>query len=135
MKQISLLLGSIKCCIFLSFITFWSCDTLDGNKLSIEPLQIANRTDTALMNNNLNTYKLEAFLLSGYYNSPVVEAEIDSFVCIRKDSFINNFVQYTMLFYKRSSVTNVKHLVSHPRDLVRYSQNNDMLYEYSWQSG
>ncbi|WP_165585923.1 hypothetical protein, partial [Pedobacter nototheniae] len=35
-------------------------------------------------------------------------------------------------FYKASDITNLSHLKENPRDLYRYSLDNDMIYEYWW---
>jgi hypothetical protein len=40
-----------------------------------------------------------------------------------------------MMFYKESDKTNVKNLSDNPRDLYRYSQDHDLIYEYFWMNG
>lgn len=40
-----------------------------------------------------------------------------------------------MLFYKESTKTNIKNLSANPKDLYRYSQDHDLIYEYSWMNG
>lgn len=58
-----------------------------------------------------------------------------------KDTTIPNFVrradkreanQINYIFYKVSHITNEQHLRTAPRDIVRYSQDHDMVWSYNY---
>jgi hypothetical protein len=40
-----------------------------------------------------------------------------------------------MMFYKESEYTNEKALKKNPRNLYRYSQQNDWIFTYTWCNG
>ena len=43
--------------------------------------------------------------------------------------------EYLVQFYKFSKITNVNHLLNYPKDLYRYSNNNDHIFSYYWSDG
>ena len=62
-----------------------------------------------------------------------IDTLISNFVKNIKDSIRGEYDQISFTFYKESNVTNENHLKENPRDLDRYSQQNDMIWMYNWQ--
>ena len=81
------------------------------------------------------TYWGDSYIIENYHNNRHSAKQIDHFAHdlarLKKDSCSS----YTIIFYKASNITNLKHLKENPRDLDRYSQNNDEIYNYHWSSG
>ncbi len=48
------------------------------------------------------------------------------------DNSLIKYSEYFILFYKMTDVTNNENIKKNPRDLIRYSQSNDFLYQYKW---
>jgi hypothetical protein len=88
--------------------------------------------DTIQNNNQIHTYKIVSYLIEGYQNTALFEEQIDSFVCSIQDSTWLLYDECNILFYKKSKYTNNEHIQEAPRDLYRYSQDNDFLYQYRW---
>ncbi|WP_421945961.1 hypothetical protein [Pedobacter sp.] len=72
------------------------------------------------------------YVVQNYQSKNKSEHQIDSFVNTFISKIPKGIMHYNLVFYKESSKTNVKHLKVHPRDLVRYSQDNDLIYIYYW---
>jgi hypothetical protein len=79
--------------------------------------------------------KFESYLISGYEDSQEFEIKLDSFACNFKDSTYTKYDQYSKIFYKKSEFTNNEHIQKNPRDIDRYSQENDLQYSYTWHKG
>jgi hypothetical protein len=104
-------------------------------KIEIVPFTLLNKTDTLKTEQGINTYKAEYFLVRNYKNDKTCQNYIDSFVAKNKAADLADYTQYNMIFYKESKITNPTHLKENPRDLDRYSLNNDWIYEYQWVQG
>lgn len=81
------------------------------------------------------TFFGDSYIIENYKNNNYSINQVDSFAHylgrIKKES-CNSF---TITFYKASDITNLIHLKENPRDLDRYSQNNDEIYDYRWSNG
>jgi hypothetical protein len=106
----------------------------DPNKMEMILFEPVCRIDT-INNNTINTYKIVSYLADGYYNSAAHEAKIDSFVCSIQDSTWSAYDQCIIQIYQKSKYTNNEYIAKNPRDLDRYSQDNDFLYRYVWANG
>jgi len=60
---------------------------------------------------------------------------LDSLVEIIKPSDISRYQQYTVYVYVESPHTNNAYLKENPRDLDRYSNQNDWIYQVDWVKG
>jgi hypothetical protein len=67
-------------------------------------------------------------------NGSVINA-IDSCAKALAGENIIKYSNLSIIFYKRSDVTNKAHLKENPRDIDRYSQDNDMIFIYKWSMG
>ncbi|MBN8681057.1 MAG: hypothetical protein J0L99_00320 [Chitinophagales bacterium] len=92
-------------------------------------------THSALNNNNIYTYRTDAYLITSFQNTAAHEAKIDSFVCTIQDSTWARYTECFILIYKKSKYTNNEYTAKNPRDLDRYSMDNDFLYWYTWANG
>lgn len=91
--------------------------------------------DTANIDNKMVIEKTDYFLIQNYKDDDNVNNQIDSFVYKNIPSELNHYKSYQMYFYKETKYTNEKKIKENPRELDRYSQFNDLLFEYSWDSG
>ncbi|WP_410220775.1 hypothetical protein [Pedobacter sp.] len=74
------------------------------------------------------------FIVKDYSNSEEAKKAIDAFAMEQvKNS--EKGITYLLVFYKYSEITNVNHLKAYPRDIDRYSQDNDMIFTYRWLDG
>ena len=105
-----------------------------GN-LEIALFRPACKVDTLISNEKTYIYKTDAYIVDGYKNTQLDEMKIDSFVCKAKDSYKNSYSYFIILLYKKSKITNNEYISNNPRDLDRYSQENDFLYDYRWEEG
>lgn len=104
-------------------------------KLSFTKLDMAGYLDSSVERGKVITAKGDSYIMEGYKESKETQNSIDSFVEKNKDSLLSKYSQYEITIYKKSAKTNLKNLTDNPRDLVRYSQTNDRIYEYVWTNG
>ena len=123
-----------RAAVFLSFTVLSACSH-SQDKVSIIPLTMLNYTDSSLDRGNLFVAKGEFYIVQGFKDNKETQNFIDSFVEKNKDPALNRYNQYDITFYKESSKTNIKNLLANPRDLDRYSQGNDRIYDYYWRGG
>jgi hypothetical protein len=136
----------MKSMLILILIFFiFSCD---DKPMIIEPLIMpyfkteCNKVDSGSAKiNGVMTHSTEysfisssiGFTIINYENNPKNNLLIDNFVCQKKDSMFKLSDQFDIQFFKKSKITNSKHLSEvQPRDLDRYSFENDFLFNYSF---
>lgn len=109
-----------------------SCkNDLDKN-LFIEQLYVPNSVYTIEDRGKTLSVKNDYFIIHGFKRNDFVKAYIDSFVTMHKKKETAIYRQYSIGFYKYSEYTNIEHLAKNPRDLARYSNENDLVYIYSY---
>lgn len=107
----------------------------DPNEMKFSLFNPVCGIDTVLNNNNIYVYITSAYLITGFQNTAAHEAKIDSFVCSIQDSTWGRYSECRILIYKKSKYTNNEYISKNPRDLDRYSMDNDFLYWYTWANG
>jgi len=118
-------------CVVICF-SFTSCksecthDTIPKNP--IEELHFLRRSELI----ESNKYLSRSFIICSKYKKAKRDTLISQFVQQQLLLCKEDYSQINFYFYKESSYTNPKHLQEHPRDLDRYSQNNDFIWEYNW---
>lgn len=118
--------------MFLLIFILPAINCKQTSEISIVPLSMFNYTDTIMDRGKLIISKGEYFLVKEYTDNMKNESLIDSFAHKNTAVGISNYANYSMLFYKESGQTNIKHLKEHPKDIDRYSRDHDWIYEYSW---
>lgn len=113
----------------------FSCKNVNKKKPIIIPFSLLNREDSLIDRGKTLYYKSEYFLIRNYSDDQESEKIIQNFVNENKSSDLGNYTQYDMVFYKESEITNIHHLQEHPRDLDRYSQQHDLLFDFMWSEG
>lgn len=122
--------------ILLSLILiFTNCTQHSSANILIVPFEMINQTDTMTDRGKTLYYKSENYLIKNYVESKKTENIIDSFVAENKNKSYQKYEGYNINFYRESSKTNIEHITENPRDLVRYSQSHDLLFDYSWSKG
>ena len=81
------------------------------------------------------TDKINYYIVSNYNDIGACDSMIVQFSKSQVDSSIKNYNSYQQVFYKESKRTNIENLKQKPRDLYRYSQENDMIYNFLWIKG
>jgi len=127
------LMGSYK--LLIVSIVFIGCnDTLNKN-VFIESFYVVNYIDSSDDRGKMLTFKGDRFIIHEFKRNKLMKAYVDSFVANNNGNNPQIYSQYNMTFYKYSSITNNKHIKYNPRDLDRYSQNNDKVYSYEFYNG
>jgi hypothetical protein len=104
--------------------------------MTIRPFAFLNHIDTTIdMKGQKQLAKFEYFIANHFDYSKEATESLDQWVQKNKAADAGNFIQYTVYVYKKSSVTNEEHLKENPRDLDRYSLDNDWIYEGTWMNG
>lgn len=111
------------------------CTQITTKNISIVPLKMLNYIDTMRDGKIIPISKRDFYLVRKYVESKATEKFIDSFVEKNKDKNLSKYATYGIVLYKESSETNIKTIQANPRVIDRYSQQNDMIYEYSWTAG
>lgn len=75
------------------------------------------------------------FIIVDYSDNKKTTLLIDSFALKTAGDDFKNYTNYSLTFYKYSNITNIEHLKANPRDIDRYSQDNDMIFDYNWSDG
>lgn len=113
-------------------LTIISACSHSKSKVSFVSMSMFNYIDSTPDRGKPWKAKGDHFIIKGYKDNSETLRSIDSFVNNNKGKMPDDNTQYDMIFYKESSITNIGHLTANPRDLDRYSQNNDMIYDYNW---
>ena len=116
-------------------VSQYYCVLTRKKTLSVSPLYVLNRIDTIRSGVNVYFWKSKHYLVSGYQDDSETEKKIDILVCEGIDSVESIYGDYSIYFFKESKITNNANLYLNPRDLARYSQDNDYIYLYRWNYG
>ena len=122
-----------KIWLFLAIVAFlYSCKR---EEVSFVMLKQYESLDSIRTGNEIYIVKHYSVVVNNYREDDKVTASIDSFAHVLMGSKPYKYVNLSIVFYKSSDVTNVEHLKENPRDIDRYSQDNDMIYVYEWSKG
>ncbi len=77
------------------------------------------------------------FLVTSYTDKEKAELTIDSFVCQQMKDIghfndIENTIRWKLYFFRKTKITNSNHLKDLPKDLFRYSLQNDLICKYEF---
>lgn len=126
---------NLKYIVVVVIITlFCSCKN-DGEEIEIIPFTLLNEEKTSVDRGDTLYFKSEYFLIRNYHDGNDLDTMLQKFVDSHIDSTIKKYTQYDIVFYKESEITNEAHLKQRPRDLDRYSQQHDLLFDYCWRNG
>lgn len=120
-------------CLLISLFFFLSCQ--QNKEITFEPFYVVNFYDSIEIENKKYLKKRIAYLIENYQETLESEMKIDSFVCLNIDPLKKYLDYYSILIYKKSKITNNDHIKADPKDIDRYSQENDLLYIYDWSDG
>jgi hypothetical protein len=111
--------------VLILFFVFNCCAQLSTSKPIIKELNFL-RT-----NNSINKCLIKYYVIENY-----CEKDLDSILYkyIADSNYVlfNHYNQVEMLFYKESERTNYNHLYNNRKDIDRYSQQNDLIFLFSW---
>ena len=116
--------------VLLICILGLSCNNKLSNNVSIEKFTPISEIDSTIDRGKILYFKHENFIIHNFRRNNAMKKFVDEYVEKIKGNSPLKYNQYNILFYKHSSITNVKHLKSNPRDLYRYSQEHDAVYLY-----
>jgi len=80
------------------------------------------------------THAMIHFAVENYKSNKLTEAKLDSFGKGQHDAAAK-VTDFQILLFKSSKKTDVKYLRENPRDFVRYSFDNDLLFHYTYLNG
>lgn len=123
-----------KLILFWLTTLFINC-TSSQSRISIEPLTMLNYIASVEDRGKMVVNKVNYYLIHGYEDTKKVKRYIDRFVNNNKDSNLEHYAYFSMIFYKASFETNTRNILSNPRVIDRYSQNHDLIYKYWWSNG
>lgn len=105
--------------------------------LDIEPFYAVNQTAglndiRAPIRAGADSSVLEYYLINTSTLDSSTIADLDSFSCNLLGKKLANYNQHMITFFIKSERTNNEHLIKNPRELARYSLDNDLLLIYTW---
>lgn len=125
-----------KILFFLGFTFSYLMISCITKKINFVPLEKFNRYDSLDSENGKVIYhKSDYYIVENFQGFKQSESTIDSFINTQNIEKFKKVSDYQIVFYKASNKTNLKNLSENPRDLDRYSQDNDMILIYSWMNG
>ena len=124
----------MRCRLFFFLVAALLC-SCSQKPLQFVALTQFDRVDTSLTKGNRPTLRYYNFIVENYRDNDASSESIDSFVNAKVDTNFMNYENYILVFYKSSDKTNIEHLKEDPKDLDRYSQQNDWIYTYTWSRG
>ncbi len=122
-----------KLFLLSSIIVLSQCG-ISQKRLIFESIPYLNRIDSLISKDTVIT-KQESFLVENFIDNSETEGLVDKFVQTHIKSNDIVTIDYLITFYKKSAKTNLENLKKNPRDLDRYSQQHDLIYQYSWSKG
>jgi hypothetical protein len=134
-KKLNIIMGRIFVMIqFLLIVLLTGC-THNSSQISAIPIQILDYADTVKLGDLITTDKSNNFLVENFSDTKENEKYLDTFAFERKDKNFEEYTNYSIVFYKKSSITTIKNIKANPRIIDRYSQENDLIYKYVWIRG
>lgn len=105
-------------------------------KLSIAPISVLNYVDTFFSGSRTEITKGTYFLIKQYADNLKCEAKIDVFIKeFSKKKDLKNYSSFTVTFYKESHKTTIENILQNKKVIDRYSNQNDLIYQYVWNYG
>jgi hypothetical protein len=103
--------------------------------MQVVPIESLNYTQT--VNNGERDFinKGAYFLVKDYEDSPEALKFIEKFIEKNRDKDFASFDNYSMIFYKESSKTNLEEIKLNPKSWDHYSNEHDRIFEYLWHKG
>jgi hypothetical protein len=120
--------------IIALLLFFFSCIPPIENKISIVKFEAVNESNEIISDGEVYYYKIENYLIMNYYSSKKNDEYINKFICMNRDTLKNKYSEYMICCYKESEKTNIKNIEENPRDFVRYSQKNDLIFTFKWRN-
>lgn len=121
--------------LILTVCVFVQCGNAPEKEITIVPFEILNSEHISVDRGERLYFKNDFFLVKSYVAGKKSEDFIEEFVKANQDSSRQQYTQYTMIFYKESSITNIEHISKNPRDIYRYSMNHDLIFTFIWNDG
>ncbi|MEI6569627.1 MAG: hypothetical protein WCR20_23320 [Verrucomicrobiota bacterium] len=119
---------------FFVLITIGSCKMPNNifNKQLITEVYFLSKYDTIISENKISTYFSKIYIVDKNISEANQDSIIKTFVLIEKKRLKVTADQIDFIFYKESNITNEVHLKKFPKDLDKYSQDNDMVWSFRW---
>jgi len=114
--------------IIVFSIVFNFCTQKKSSIFEVEALREIDTTDGRIT-------RFDLFLVRDYDNDENVRHQIEAVVQGHYIAKTDTLYQYDMTFYKESDITNSSKLIEDPKLLDRYSQKQDLIYNFSWMKG
>ena len=102
---------------------------------AIEPFYVINKPNKCDTSNYGNIFYDDYYIVTGYKKSKNQINTLDSFACELLKGVDYKFVERNIHFYSKSNITNNAYILENPRELVRYSYENDFEFKYSKSNG
>ena len=113
-------------------LAFFSCKR---KEVSFTPLNQYENIDTVYSEDKVFINKQLLYIINNYNDGDEALKAMDSCAKVVAGTSPKGFTNFSIIFYKSSDMTNVSHLKETPRDIDRYSQENDMMLSYDWVNG
>lgn len=116
--------------LFIFFIIFFSCQEKKG-PIVIKKINIYDKIDT-VQNHKGGILKVKSdyFIIENFHSKKQDSSAILQFV--KRYNRNKEFDSYVMVFYKSSSITNLKEIINGPGEITYQSDENDLLYNIVW---
>lgn len=118
--------------ISIALIVFLSCKNKVKNDADniIKELDFLKKVDTLRIAEKISLHQSRYYIVDKNIEEKDRDTLIKVFVQKFNNTLSDTLVAFDLLFYKESETTNESHLKSDPRDLDRYSQDNDLVWNY-----
>ncbi|MEO8174771.1 MAG: hypothetical protein ABI581_16865 [Sediminibacterium sp.] len=118
--------------IAIAFLVFLSCKSQVKNDAdqSIYELNIFKRVDTLKTGDTISLHQTRYYVVDKSIKEKNRDTLIKRFVENFTNDVSDSLVALDLMFYKESDITNRQHLESNPRDLDRFSQDNDLVWDF-----
>lgn len=123
--------------ISIIFFIVALCFFRKKESFEILPFNVVDSIDSTIYSGGFPPpSRRDFFLVTGFESSEKNLSQIDSFICSKSleiNSILKNDSHYTIVFLKRSKITNNTHLKAHPGDYEEYSLFFDLICRYKWE--
>lgn len=122
--------------LILAFLLLSIFSCKERKSIKILSLKQFDTTDSLRSKEGVISYhRTENFIVENNYATLENKKFLDSVGKAPLAPSLKNFQDFQRIFYKSSDQTNLKALKENPRDLVRYSQNHDLISIYYFSKG
>lgn len=120
--------------LLLIMVTLWGCQP-NLSKINFVYVPVLFHESSEMIDNKLSRKRIEYYLVENFTGGEEQKVLIDKFVNSNKFKGADSILYYGIVFYKKTSITNLETINKNPKVIGKLANQKDLLFEYLWTNG